>query len=69
MHGPETSHVELELDPGDPIRGRIARGGQPGEPFRGWLELATKLERLRMKSNSAQARRLRHRPSSEDETV
>jgi hypothetical protein len=38
--------VELETD-GDPIRGSISSAGQPGRPFRGWLELANALEAAR----------------------
>jgi hypothetical protein len=39
--------VVLELDRGEPISGRIHRPDEPGTPFRGWLELAGMLDRLR----------------------
>jgi hypothetical protein len=39
--------VTIELDPGDPIEGRIERAGEPTQPFRGWFELSNRLERLR----------------------
>jgi hypothetical protein len=37
----------IELDPGDPIAGRIECEDLPVQPFRGWLELSSRLERLR----------------------
>jgi hypothetical protein len=37
----------IELDPGDPIEGRIECDDLPVQPFRGWLELSSRLERLR----------------------
>jgi hypothetical protein len=41
-------HVELDLDPGaDPIEGRMSVAGGPPEPFTGWMELASALERAR----------------------
>ena len=39
--------VMLELDRGEPISGRIHRPDEPATPFRGWLELAGMLDRLR----------------------
>jgi hypothetical protein len=39
--------VVLELDGGEPISGRIRGPGERALPFRGWLELAGILDRLR----------------------
>jgi hypothetical protein len=39
--------VLLELNPGEPISGTIGRWSEAPESFRGWIELASKLERLR----------------------
>jgi hypothetical protein len=47
MHRPGVERIFLELDPGDPISGRIHCPPGAVQTFRGWLELATKLERLR----------------------
>jgi hypothetical protein len=47
MHDPTTARMVLELDPGEPISGRLQDQTGHVQPFRGWLELATKLERLR----------------------
>lgn len=47
MGRPGTARITLELDPGDPIHGRIGRELEQGESFRGWIELAGKLDRLR----------------------
>jgi hypothetical protein len=48
MDAPQTEQVVLELFPGEPISGRIRGSGGPTESFRGWLELASKVERMRM---------------------
>jgi hypothetical protein len=37
----------IELDPGEPIAGRIECSDKPAQPFRGWLELSSRVERLR----------------------
>ena len=47
MSEAKVQRVVLELDPGEPIRGRIGDVAGPVEPFRGWLELASRLERIR----------------------
>jgi hypothetical protein len=39
--------VILDLLPGEPISGRISTGNQQPESFRGWVDLASKLEHLR----------------------
>jgi hypothetical protein len=39
--------VVLELDQGEPLSGRIVVPTGPVQPFRGWLELAGKLARVR----------------------
>lgn len=43
-----TDRVVLDLNPGEPISGFIGGYGRRGERFHGWVELATKLERLRV---------------------
>ncbi len=45
--------VVLELEPGEPISGRIHRSTGPAQPFRGWLELASTLEHLRPADSAA----------------
>jgi hypothetical protein len=47
--------VVLELNQGEPISGRIHASSGQSQPFRGWLELATKLERLRTGENATAA--------------
>ena len=47
MPRPGPERIVLELDPGDPINGRIHCPPGSVQTFRGWLELATKIERLR----------------------
>jgi hypothetical protein len=47
MDAPQSEQVVLELFPGEPISGRIRGSGAPAESFRGWLELASKVERMR----------------------
>ena len=42
-----TNRVILDLLPGEPIRGRISAGANGAESFRGWIDLASKLEHLR----------------------
>jgi hypothetical protein len=51
----DTDHAErvvLDLDPGEPIHGRIAFSTGPAQSFHGWLELASKLERARSEASS-----------------
>ena len=38
----------LELEAGEPISGRIHGSTGPAQLFRGWLELASTLEQLRL---------------------
>jgi hypothetical protein len=41
-------HIALDLDPrAEPIEGRMSVAGGPPEPFTGWMELASALERAR----------------------
>jgi hypothetical protein len=47
--------VVLEFDPGDPISGRIRSSSGSDQTFRGWLELASRLERLRATADSQDA--------------
>jgi hypothetical protein len=37
----------LELEAGEPIRGRLAAASEPARRFHGWLELTALLDRLR----------------------
>ncbi len=46
MDQPHVIRIMLELDPGEPIHGRLRHGAGAAEPFHGWLELAAALERL-----------------------
>jgi hypothetical protein len=43
----DTQRVTIEIDAGEPIRGRLLDGAGASRPFRGWLELSSMLERLR----------------------
>jgi hypothetical protein len=43
----EAGRVVLDLNPGEPISGHIQGAGGTAEAFRGWVELAGKIERLR----------------------
>jgi hypothetical protein len=43
----KAAHVELELDANEPISGQISASGGTTQGFRGWLELASLIERLR----------------------
>jgi hypothetical protein len=54
MVEPHLERVMLELCPGEPISGRIFTAGETAQPFRGWLELAGKLERIRTPVTPAQ---------------
>ena len=56
MPKPGAERIVLELDPGDPINGRIHCPPGPIQTFRGWLELATKIERLRGEHLNEQAK-------------
>jgi hypothetical protein len=47
VHPAQTTQIALELDPGEPISGSIRTTAGATQSFRGWLELATKLEQLR----------------------
>jgi hypothetical protein len=47
MTCPVAVKMTLELDPGEPITGRIRAAAGSAQPFRGWLELARKLDRIR----------------------
>lgn len=49
--------VVLELEPGDPISGRIRGHAGPPTPFRGWLELSSQLDHLRHASDSPDSKR------------
>jgi hypothetical protein len=39
--------VTIEIDVGEPIRGRLLDGTGASRPFRGWLELSAMLEGVR----------------------
>jgi len=47
MTSPVAVKMTLEVDPGEPIRGRIRAAAGSVQSFRGWLELASKLDRIR----------------------
>jgi hypothetical protein len=47
MERPAITRVVLELERGEPINGRMGIANGPWQGFRGWLDLATQLERLR----------------------
>jgi hypothetical protein len=51
------AQIVLELESGDPISGRIRGSGGPPTPFRGWLELSSKLDRLRQAGDSTDPER------------
>jgi hypothetical protein len=40
--------ITIELEPGEPIHGRLLDGGQT-QSFHGWLELSAALERARQR--------------------
>jgi hypothetical protein len=46
MDHPHLIRITLELDPGEPIHGRLRDESGAGQRFHGWLELAAALERL-----------------------
>jgi hypothetical protein len=54
--------MSLELDPGEPISGRIRIAAGPPHSFRGWLELTTTLERLRTEHATVADDRWPHTP-------
>ena len=41
------SRVELEIQDGEPIRGRLSTSGIGALPFHGWLELAAAIQSVR----------------------
>lgn len=43
----QVQRITIELDAGEPIRGRLIDGAGEEHPFRGWLELSAMLERMR----------------------
>lgn len=45
MSEDQAERVVLDLDPGEPIHGRITFSAGPVQAFHGWLDLASKLER------------------------
>jgi hypothetical protein len=51
--GPRIQRIQLELNPGEPITGTIRDQSGQAQSFRGWLELTTKLERLRNGDDAA----------------
>jgi hypothetical protein len=64
MSASKSARVVLELDPGEPIAGSISGSGGPAESFRGWVELASKLERLRLANHCADDTPATTRPTS-----
>jgi hypothetical protein len=47
VSGPGTDRITLELEPGEPIHGRLLDATGAAKAFRGWLELCDALERAR----------------------
>jgi hypothetical protein len=47
MSSEAVGRIVLELEPGEPIRGRLLDGRGGGQAFRGWLELTAALDRAR----------------------
>lgn len=47
MDGSAAQQMKLELDPGEPISGRIRAATGSAQSFRGWVEFASKIDRLR----------------------
>jgi len=45
--GNQVQRITIELDPGEPIRGRLIDEAGDEHHFRGWLELSAMLERMR----------------------
>jgi hypothetical protein len=45
--------VTIEIEPDEPIHGRIVDGAGAAHAFRGWLELSAALERARQRSGPA----------------
>lgn len=43
----DVQRLTIELDPGEPIQGRLLDGVGSAHRFHGWLELSTVLERAR----------------------
>jgi hypothetical protein len=42
----DTTSLTLELEPGEPIHGRLRDRAGAVHPFRGWLELSAAVERV-----------------------
>jgi hypothetical protein len=42
----DTTSLTLELEPGEPIHGRLRDCAGAVHPFRGWLELSAAVERV-----------------------
>ena len=59
--------VVLDLDMGEPISGTIGVWGRRAEAFHGWLELTSKLERLRA-DPAAEAATPTHAPTGAEAT-
>jgi len=49
----EIQRVTIEIDAGDPIRGRLVDSAGTGHSFRGWLELSAMLERIRIRGGDS----------------
>jgi hypothetical protein len=64
MNGSATQQMTLELDPGEPISGRIRVAAGSAQSFRGWVELAGKLDRLRARAHNDHSKdNDEHRPT------
>jgi hypothetical protein len=43
----DAQRLTIEIEPGEPIRGRLVDEAGATHPFHGWLELSATLERVR----------------------
>ncbi len=51
----EVQRVTIEIEPAEPIQGRIVDGSGSPQAFHGWLELSAALERARGDAGAAAA--------------
>jgi hypothetical protein len=51
VDAPHVDRIVLDLEPGEPIRGSICAQSGRSQRFYGWLDLASRLERLQQASD------------------
>jgi hypothetical protein len=61
--GAPIQRVVLEIEPGEPIHGRLAAASEPSRRFHGWLELTALLDGLRPADPSPSGREAPPNPS------